>query len=446
MNAAHYDEEELVELFERGEKAVARDPHLRACVSCTDTVKSISESASDLHSPDLWEGPELSPDPNPQVLATLRAAQQKMRDEDAAAEQQVKELLAGSREEWMPRLKEHPEWRTAGVVRKLIAATDRAIETMPPDALEIANLAGEIAGGLDRNRYSSVELATLTLGAAREKAYALYVTGRYHDALEVVQGVSSCLGFSPIDDARLHMVQALVLCDLEQYEIALNVVAEALAACEFAGENQRQIQARRIQAIIYYRSRQFRQALDILTCLENEVSVSLAERAGILQNIAIAYRELGNFGQAQIYFARCFELLQRLGHPRGLAKARWLLGRTLLMQGNYDGAVDVLHSVRSELRELGMDTDAAIVSVDIAHAHLLTGEPKAAANECQLLLEYFKTARLTYTEAALTAVSFLSEAARQGRASTLVVHHVRDFLEALPRRPSLAFVPPEPMI
>src|ERR1051325_8127983 len=126
MNAAHYDEVELVELFERGEKAVARDPHLRACVSCTDTVKSISESASDLHSPDLWAGPELSPDPNPQALATLRAAQQKRRDEDAAAEQQVKELLAGSREGWMPRLKEHPEWRTGGGGGELIGGGDTA--------------------------------------------------------------------------------------------------------------------------------------------------------------------------------------------------------------------------------------------------------------------------------------------------------------------------------
>jgi hypothetical protein len=54
-----------------------------------------------------------------------------MTDEDSRAETILQELLAGSREEWMPRLNEHPEWRTAGVVRKLIAQVYTTVVAMP---------------------------------------------------------------------------------------------------------------------------------------------------------------------------------------------------------------------------------------------------------------------------------------------------------------------------
>jgi hypothetical protein len=96
----------------------------------------------------VWDSAEVRLDPVPATIANLRAFADRMAYEDAAADAILPELLAGQREEWMPRLMAHPEWRTAGVVRRLVGAIDRALATMPPDAVGITTLATEVADHL----------------------------------------------------------------------------------------------------------------------------------------------------------------------------------------------------------------------------------------------------------------------------------------------------------
>jgi len=444
MNAVHYDEEQLIELFERGEQAVARDPHVRACRTCADTVTSIAQFSESLKSPDVWEGPELSPDPNPQVLATLRAAQQRMRTEDEHAEAQVKELLAGPRESWMPRLQEHPEWRTAGMVRKLIGGIDAAIAAMPPDALEIGSIAVAIADGFNEDRYGKIETGRLRLSAARERAYSLYIVGRYIDAQEVLEPAVAFATISSMefDLARLRLLEALILSELEQFAEAIQVIDNSIQAFSHFNDRERRVAAQRAKGLIYFRARNFRAALQAFKSVEADVQGD-TDRAGLFQNIAIAHRETGSLKDAHQYFVRALSLFQREMNFLGIAKTRWHIGRTLLSESRYSEAIQVLREVRTELSDLGVINDAAVVSVDLAHAHLLSGNVVQAVNECQELMRYFASAGLAYTEAAMTAVTFLKEAAAIGSADDGLILHVRHFLETLPRRPALSFAPPQ---
>jgi len=445
MNAVHYDEEQLIELFERGEQAVARDPHVRACRTCADTVTSIAQFSESLKSPDVWEGPELSPDPNPQVLATLRAAQQRMRTEDEQAEAQVKELLAGPRESWMPRLQEHPEWRTAGMVRKLIASTDRAIETMPPDALEIANLAVRIAEGLEGTGYQRDEVATLTSSSYREHAYAFYYIGRYHEAIADATRADLLLPeMAQHARARVALVRALALCELEEFDEALTIARSAARTFEGSHDGRRVIVARRTEGIVLYRSRRFKEALAVFSKLLSSYATELDGHShpALLQNIAICMRELGELDEATKYFVASVRGFQALGILTLLYKAQWHLGRTLLAQGRFDDAVRVLEEVRNGFSGCAMANDVAMVTLDIANALIAVGRTKEIVDQCRCALEYFAAANLEQTSSAAMAVMFLREAAIAGEVDSRVLDEARHHFHVESRSASTRLLAP----
>ena len=157
MIEQHYDEEVLAGFLAEPIDSAARDRHLAGCSLCKQTLDSIRDTAGLLKQPDVWNRESFSSAPRPETLAFLRNVQRTMSDEDAAAEVYVKQLLAGSRETWAPRLAEHPEWRTAGVVRKLIAATDRYNFSSPLDAVELTRIGDDdrgVIGLVPRTRFA----------------------------------------------------------------------------------------------------------------------------------------------------------------------------------------------------------------------------------------------------------------------------------------------------
>jgi tetratricopeptide (TPR) repeat protein len=414
-------------LLEAGDDSLSRDPHIATCTACTKMLASVREIADCLKAPDVWDTTEISPDPNPNVLAFLDRAQSDMRAEDAAAEPWLRELLAQPREAWTPTLHAHPEWRTAGMVRKLIAATDRAIETMPPDAVEITALAVEIAEALPPARYGDSTVLRLRGHAWRERAYALYFTGSYNEALTAVErsrtAFAEC-GYSEFDDARAGVVLALICAEQEKF--ATGLAAVHAAADIFAGYDApaKVVAARRTEGITLYQLRRFREALTVYHALETE-TITATERAALLQNIALCHRELGEFEAAGRYFAAAMDLFARGGFVTAIAKTRWHFGRVLLAQGRYAEALDALRQVREEFVASNMAHDIAEVTTDIAHALVVMGRTRNVADECRRALTYFASAGLTMTEPAMSAISLLQESAANDRLDENAVGEIR---------------------
>jgi len=427
MTEPHYDEEVLIAMLEEDDESLRRDPHIAACKTCSKTLASVREIAECLKSPDVWDATEISPDPNPNVLAFLDRAQTDMRTEDAAAETWVRDLLAQPREAWMPALHAHPEWRTAGMVRKLIEATDRAIETMPPDALEITSVAVEIAEGLNAARYGESTVLRLRGHAWRERAYALYFTGSYNEAVWAVErsrrAFADC-GYSEFDDARSAVVFALICASQEKFNDGLVETRAAAEIFAHYGSRTKLVAARRTEAMTLNISRRCREALEIYQALESEV-LSVEERAGLRQNIAGCYRELGDVDSAARYFASVLEIGSKHGLLSLMAKTRWEFGRVLLAQGRVVQALDLLRAVRDEFVASNMSHDVAEVTTDIAHALIVAGRMSDVATECREALSYFVRAGLSSTEPAMTAISFLRESATAGRLDENLVNGVR---------------------
>src|SRR5437764_10933818 len=148
MIEQHYDEEVLAEFLAEPADAVSRDTHLATCGLCLHTLDSLRTTARVLTEPAVWDKTPISTAPRPETLAFLRGMQKSMLGEDAQASIWIKQLLAGPRETWARRLEEHPEWRTAGMVRALLRAGDEVLAMSPLDSLAMTGLATLIADGM----------------------------------------------------------------------------------------------------------------------------------------------------------------------------------------------------------------------------------------------------------------------------------------------------------
>jgi tetratricopeptide (TPR) repeat protein len=436
MIEQHYDEEVLAGFLGEPIDSAARDKHLGGCPLCKRTLESLRSTATLLKHAEVWEQPSFSGAPRPETLAFLRGVQKTMNGEDAAAEVYVKRLLAGSRETWAPRLAQHPEWRTAGLVRKLIAATDRAIDLMPADAVEITRMACEVADGLPDSQRAS----RLSGNSWYEFGYALLFTGAYGEALKALATAESNFGRTRISDhemGRLHLVRAMVYRALERNDDLLPSIASAAAIFREYGDKDRCYAAKLAEGLALYSRRRFHEALRLNLEIANEESIAARWRAAALQNAAACHRELGEFDAAIDYFTKAISAFESAEMMSFRAKTRWTLARVFVARQQYAPALRMLTELRGEFEELGMANDVAIVSLDIAEVLIATEQHGDIADACRRSLAYFERAQLTSSEAARTAVSYLCEAALAGRATQALVSELRIAFVAEAKRPEL---------
>ncbi len=427
MIEQHYDEEVLAGFLAEPVDSATRDRHLAGCSLCKQTLSSIRQTAGLLKQPDVWNSESFSTAPYPDTLAFLRNMQQTMADEDAIAEVYVKQLLTGSRETWSRRLAEHPEWRTAGVVRKLIAATDRAIDVMPSDAVEITRLAVDITGHL-RSSSSTEDTVRLRGNAWYEHGYALMYTGVYMSALAALATAESEFKRVLIADheiGRVNIVRAMLYRAMDRLDDALPVIAAAAGVFRDFGDKERYYAARLAEGITLYSAGRFAEAIPIHLDIATQETIAPRWRASALQNAAICHRELGEVDAAIHCFTQSIMAFEAAGMMSFRAKARWTLARIFLAQQQYRVALSMFTELRTEFEELGMANEVALVALDVADTLLATGKTAGIAEACREAIVYFEKSELTSSVAALTAITHLREAAIAGAATPALVSDLR---------------------
>jgi len=437
MIEQHYDEEVLAGFLGEPIDSATRDKHLAGCSLCKRTLDSLRGTATLLKQGEVWQRQSFSSAPRPETLSFLRGVQQTMNDENAAAEIYVKQLLAGSRETWAPRLAQHPEWRTAGVVRKLIAATDRYNYSSPLDAVELTRITADVAQSLPSSRHRD----SLVADAWREHAYALLVIGSYNASMEAVNQADHVM---PVDSdfarARTMLMRALVLRSMENWTDSAMMARAAAADFRRYGDFQKYCSARISEGIVLYDSSQYRQAIEVYAeLLPFHAQMPKQTLALALHNEGLCHREVGEFERAEGCFVKAIALFDQMQNTALRAKAHWHLARVLMRQGRYDSALQILTPLRAEFAELGMSHDLACASTDAAESLLAVGRPAEVAAMCQKAIEYFREAGLAYSTGAMTALAFLQEAASAGRLTIPDVHDVRLYFERLPQKPSLVY-------
>ena len=447
MIERHYDEDALVTMLASG--ADAADAHLQACGECAEKLDTCRLVTDALRDAATWDKREVSEAPNPNTIATLRAFADTMAAEDSLADAFLAELLAGPRESWMPTLAAHPEYRTAGTVRRLIAATDRALDTMPADAVELTALAVDIAENLPSSSHRPDTLARLRGGAWRERAYALFYTGQFGEAERAVEISERHFGgcvVAEYEQARLGIVRAVVERGLEKYESALEAArfsAERFAEFDDVG---RMVSARVAEAQLQFNASDYADAFEALSDLDARLAGTDAAQAHaiVLGNLGYCAWKLGRVADAIQYHEAAAVILSDLGMHSDAVRSRWNIASILASDGKLDEALRRLWTLRGEFTELGMLGASTDIALEIAELLVTRGEYAQAEQICRAAMQDIERAGLSHTAPALTALAILDEAVSNRTVTPATVQHVRNYLRRLPEEPALLFAPAPP--
>lgn len=443
----HYEDEALVSLLEKsGVEGASRDPHMASCRTCTETLDTFRMIARTLRDRDVWEPRELDSQPVPQTIAALRAFANDMTREDAHAEAYVAALLSGPREQWTANLAARPQYRTAGTVRKLIAALDRALDNMPPDAVEITALAVDVAEGLDPAAYASDVVARLRGTAWRERAYALVCVGSYREAEQAVCAAESHFSHCLIDEydrARLDTMRAVVFRVQDRPDDALAAARRARVTLQQSGDTEKYVSAAHTEALALMKAMRYSDALAVLeeTLACSGQRISDDARAGLLSTMGLCHRSLRNFGAAVEHYRHAAALFVELGNITASARLRANMAVVLRDAGRTDDALAQLREARREFARLGMAAEAALTDLGLAEILLEKSDLREVEALCRSAMAQFEAAGVAYGAAAMTALAYLREATQRQRVTTEHVRHVRNYIQRLPAQPALLFLP-----
>lgn len=445
MIERHYNEEALISLLES--RRDSADTHLPSCTPCRGTLDSFRTIAGSLRDADVWDKREIRTEAVPATIATLRAFADRMSHEDSRAEAILAELLAGARETWMPRLQAHPEWRTAGVARKLIESATRAIDTMPPDAVEMTALATEVAEHLYHTKFPSDTIPRLRGAAWRERAYALYYTGNFVDAEAAIfaseRHFSDCV-VNEYELARLGIVKGLVLHGFERLAEAVEVTAQSAEIFLRHDDLARLASTRMAQARLLFERGEFEIAEAALTAVERPLrdSMYFDTHARVVSNLAYCARKLGKTDEAVQYYNLASALFAELENRPEAVRMRWGVTLMLAETGRLTDACQRLSALIPEMETLGMASEAALNALTVAELLLAEERHGDVAELCSRAMTSLQRSGLGYTTRALTALAFMREAAQQRRASKKLARDVHDYIRRLPVQPNLLFAPP----
>jgi len=445
MISQHYDEDALVALLDTpGGEA---DVHLVECGDCRRSFEEYRAVTSCLGEDAVWDLRVLKEDPVPSTIQNLRAFADRMHAEDAAALPLVAELLAGPRDQWMPRLMSDPKYRTAGVVRKLMEASDKAIDVMPPDALEISALATEIADHLDPAAYPSDTVMKLRGNAWRDRGFCLYQNSRFADALEAITNaelVSVQLTVSDFEAARVRIAKSLLFRTFENFLDSAHGAQLSGAIFARFGQTTRRVGAAIAEAQALWKRGQISLAIDCLlpyAAMSQDLDDDTAAR--IFANLVVFYRDAGDADQA-LHYAQLAEQT-KIGDVNDAAtplRIQWSVGVLFGRSGKIREAEKRLLPLIASFERLGMTSEAVQVGLELAEFYLAEGRTSDVAMLCRRAIDFYVCAGLPSTERAMTALAFLNECLCANRLTAASVRHVREYLVRLPTEPALLFMPP----
>jgi len=433
----HLAEDTLLELLQNDDT----DEHLAGCPDCREKLETFRLVADALADEATWDDTPLNTAPVPETIANLRSFADRMAAEDAEAAAYLPDLMFGPREVWMDNLRRHPEYRMAGMVRKLLEAVPTARDLMPRDAVELTSLAIEIAEHL--------EDATPQLrGAAwRERAYALFYTGDFVAAERALCASESHFNesvASEYDLARVGIVRAVVERGLEKYSSAITHARESAKQFAFYGDETKHASAQLAEVNLLFSCCQYEQAYSSLISLRSDLLSrdDIASYARVVGNLGYCCAKLARPEEALQYYDEAACILEEIGNHSDAVRTRWNAARVLAGEGRFKDALPRLRMVSIELERLGIMAAATQASLEIAEVLVTEGAFDEAEEICRSAIRRLETSNLTYTIPALTALALMHEAVKNRTATKKLVSDVREYLSRVPEEPHLLFAFP----
>lgn len=446
--SAHYDELALQDYLDDPDSFEGRgdlETHLALCRACAGLLAELRAFDAALASDSLWE--MMAAGDAQETPVEVRALADLLDREDAEAEELLRPYLGSPASFRRANVTAMPQMRTAGVVRRLTSESRTLREKQPMHALVLADAAIALTDLLPP-RYADGLLDELRGGAWLERANVLRYLGRHLEALDATDIAARAYAQSPVaifSTALVDYLRAVIYVEIERPDEALKLVRKCARIFKQFGEDERYVHAKMVEATVLFDQSRFREARDLFLSLVRNTK-DLGEAATLARlygNIANCQLRLHALESAELYFARALSLYEALGLETERIRTRWSMACLRIATGQIADGLARLREAQREFADLGLRSDAALVTLDIAEALLATGEPsgaREAADLCSSVVESF--AAVGMTGHALTALAFLREAFDSGKATPHLVRHVREYLETRPDQSGRPYLPP----
>lgn len=429
----HYDDEALL-MYAEGISPIREEitAHVAACAGCAEMLFAHQELAALLKTAEVWHE---TPAPEPAVVARgreLSTVARQVDHEAASAASVVDDLLASPQRWWRTKLAREGA-QTLGVVRALVDRARDAVQKAPLQALDLTTLAVDVANELPITGYPSDLVFATRASAWREHAYVLTVIGKFREALDATDRSEDLFKQTAVPDyelARVDLMRANVYSNTDRVPEAILLARKAAATFEAFGDRRRFINAQVTAAAMLFARNKTRDALEIWLSVVHDPEIEDLTRIMVANNIALCYRELGDFERACEHLSSVIAEFDLLGMEALKTKSRNSLGTALMQSGRHEPAIGVFEQCWKEFESLGMESEAALVALELAEALLIVGRPERVPQICRTLLDRFTSAGMT--SRAITALAFLREAVAIGQARPTLVRHVYDFLREIP--------------
>jgi tetratricopeptide (TPR) repeat protein len=424
------------------------EDHLDRCEACGRRLEEFSAIEALLAEPESWPG-EGPPPQAPRALVEIAARD---RREDAEADAMLAPLLDRflARSSWAflwADIASMPEYHTAGVVRKLADAADKAQYSVPSRALLLAETANTIVGMLAAKKmYTPMEIAALRGLSWKQQANANRQLGTFQaafDALDRAERAFRELRRPELDLASVTYLRAVIYTEQQKYDIAAPLAERSTAVFSQLGQIEFYFRSRQLQGWIAFEQRRLGEAQSIFSSVlgygeTNDDLFWIAHGSMALGN---CFLERGELSGATQYLHRGMSAFRDVGMLADEIRCRWGLALVFQRDRRYLAAIPRLRDVRDAFTTLGNVSDAGLVTLDIMETYLLLGKPREVRRTAGNIVKLFKEAGMV--TGAVTAADYLKQAAAMSNVTSNLIGYIRRYLRQVAAQPDLVFVPPQ---
>lgn len=350
-------------------------------------------------------------------------------------------LLALPVANWREEMNAEPRLRSYGTLAFLLDAIHGDLQEHPARAFERIVVVREYVDAASAPTPSF--LIWLSGVAWREYANALRLTNNPKAAVDAAAHARMIFDAAPgfgFEAGKAQLVQAQAARMVGDFDVAYRLARCAAASFREYQEHAYYEMARITEAWILFGRGQYREALSIFSETAND-----AERRGDKRGLAICLhdaaecaRALGDEEHGRDLSTRAVELLNKVGNATDAPRVRWAHALDIAKLGRVREGVSELFKVRAEFLALGMNTDAAVASLDVVRLKLQLNDEVTTL--CAELVRTFSEAGMTAH--AIEALAYLREEAKRGSITTQKIDHVRTHIRETARMPALLFAPP----
>jgi len=399
-----------------------------------------------LRSPEVWQKAE-TPVPRKAKVQEVTGLADRLAAENHEVAALLDTLVSTPPAWWRTAILKSPIGRSASTVRQLLERTRTEVRKSPSRALELTSLAVEIANEISLTDYPCDFVIALRAEAWRDHAYVLQFLGRFPEALAAVDEAERLQKETALPEyglARIKLVRANILTSTDKRSEAIALADEAAKIFLEFGDRVKYATARMTQASTLHENGFVREALHIWESIKDEECLEELTRILVIYNLGLGYRGIGDIAKAVEHITLATAEYELLGMTAEATRARWALGATFVSAGKFTHAIALFERTWRDFEDLEMESDAALVALELAETLLVVGQPERVPQICRTLLDRF--ARVGMTSRAITALSYLREVVAVGKAQPPVIRQVREFLRDLPfqGRPTLSLPLHEP--